>query len=50
MSNAILEVIICSVTDAIEAQKGGASRLEVVRDLERGGLTPTIQLVRAIKE
>lgn len=50
MSNAILEVIACSVTDAIEAQKGGASRLEVVRDLERGGLTPAIKLVRAIKE
>ena len=50
MSNAILEVIACSVTAAIEAQKGGASRLEVVRDLERGGLTPEIKLVRAIKE
>lgn len=50
MTNAILEVIACSVADAIEAQKGGASRLEVVRDLERGGLTPAIELVRAIKE
>ena len=47
---AILEVIACSVADAIEAQKGGASRLEVVRDLDRGGLTPPIELVRAIKE
>jgi copper homeostasis protein len=50
MSKAILEVIACSVADAIEAQKGGAGRLEVVRDLERGGLTPSIKLVRAIKE
>jgi len=50
MSKAILEVIACSVADAIEAQKGGASRLEVVRDLDRGGLTPSIELVRAIKE
>lgn len=45
----ILEVIACSVSDAIEAQKGGASRLELVRDLDRGGLTPSIDLVREIK-
>ena len=50
MGNAILEVIATSVTDAIEAQKGGAKRLEVVRDLDRGGLTPSIELVRVIKE
>jgi len=50
MSKAILEVIACSVADAIEAQKGGAGRLEVVRELDRGGLTPSIKLVRAIKE
>ncbi len=50
MSKEILEVIACSVADAIEAQKGGASRLEVVRELDRGGLTPSIALVRAIKE
>ena len=43
-----LEVIACSVPDAIEAEKGGASRLEIVRDLERGGLTPSPQLVRDI--
>ena len=45
----ILEVIACSVSDAIEAQKGGASRLELVRELDRGGLTPSINLVREIK-
>lgn len=50
MSNEILEIIACSVADAIAAQQGGASRLEVVRELERGGLTPSIELVRAIKE
>jgi copper homeostasis protein len=50
MTKAILEVIVCSVADAIEAQKGGAGRLEVVRDLDRGGLTPSIKLVRAIKQ
>ena len=50
MSKEILEVIVCSVADAIAAHKGGASRLEVVRELDRGGLTPSITLVRAIKE
>ena len=46
----MLEVIACSVADAMAAQKGGASRLEIVRELDRGGLTPSIELVRAIKE
>lgn len=45
----MLEVIVCSVADAIEAQRGGASRLEVVRDLQVGGLTPSLELVREIK-
>ena len=46
----MLEVIVCSVADAIEAQKGGAGRLEIVRELKRGGLTPSVELVRAIKD
>jgi copper homeostasis protein len=46
----LLEVIACSVVDAIQAEKGGASRLEVVRDLQRGGLTPALELVREIKQ
>jgi len=44
-----LEVIVCSVSDAIEAKKGGANRLEVVRNIEYGGLTPSLELVRSIK-
>ena len=47
---AILEVIACSVADAVEAEKGGANRLEVVSDLDRGGLTPAVELVRAIQD
>ena len=46
----LLEVIACSVTDAVEARKGGAGRLEIVRDLKRGGLTPTFELVQEIKQ
>ena len=48
MIAALLEVIACSVEDAIEAQEGGASRLEIVRDLGRGGLTPSLELVERI--
>lgn len=41
----LLEVIACSVDDAIAAERGGAHRLELVRDLGRGGLTPPPALV-----
>ena len=44
----VLEVIACSVSDAIEAQRGGAGRLEIIRDFERGGLTPPLKLVQDI--
>ena len=46
----VLEVIACSLKDAIEAEKGGAGRLEIVRDLKRGGLTPSYELVKEIKQ
>jgi copper homeostasis protein len=44
----ILEVIACSVSDAIEAQRGGAGRLEIIRDFQLGGLTPPLELVQNI--
>jgi copper homeostasis protein len=44
----LLEVIACSVADAIEAQQGGAGRLEIISDFARGGLTPPLELVREI--
>ena len=44
----LLEVIACSRTDAIEAERGGAGRLEIVRELGKGGLTPAVDLVRRI--
>jgi copper homeostasis protein len=46
----LLEVIACSVRDAIEAERGGAGRLEIVRELDRGGLTPAAWLVRAVRD
>ena len=45
----LLEVIVQSVADAREAQAGGADRLEVVREIARDGLTPSLDLVRAIQ-
>jgi copper homeostasis protein len=45
----VLEVIACSVADALEAEKGGADRLEVISHFECGGLTPALELVGAIQ-
>lgn len=44
----LLEVIVSTVADAREAARGGADRLEIVRDIASGGLTPPLELVRAI--
>ncbi|HUY14815.1 MAG TPA: copper homeostasis protein CutC [Terriglobia bacterium] len=43
-----LEVICCTVEDAIAASQGGATRLEVTVQLDLAGLTPPLELVRAI--
>jgi copper homeostasis protein len=42
----LLEVIVCSVGDAIAAERGGADRLEVICRYDVGGLTPPVKLVR----
>ena len=44
----LLEVIVETVEDALEAEQGGAGRLELVRDLGRGGLTPEPGLIADI--
>lgn len=43
-----LEVIATSVEEAVAAQQGGADRLELVRDLEAGGLSPSPALVKEV--
>ncbi len=48
MAPLLLEVIVTSREEAVEAEKGGADRLEVVRSLENGGLTPEISTVEGI--
>ena len=44
----ILEVIACSVADAVAAERGGADRLEVISNFDKGGFTPPLELVRQI--
>ena len=44
----LLEVIAETVEDAQEAEQGGAGRIELVRELSRGGLTPPQALVEAV--
>ncbi len=44
----LLEVIVTSVHEAIEAQAGGADRLELVDSLAHGGLTPAFRLTEDI--
>ena len=46
----LLEVIVQSIDDARAAAAGGADRLEVVRGIHDGGLTPPLSLVRAIQD
>jgi copper homeostasis protein len=49
MKPILLEVIVQTVDDARAAEAGGADRLEVVRDINRDGLTPSIDVVRSIQ-
>ena len=44
----LLEVIACSVEDAVAAAEGGADRIELISHYEVGGLTPPIELVRDV--
>ncbi|MBL8133102.1 MAG: copper homeostasis protein CutC [Anaerolineae bacterium] len=47
--SAALEIIVLDADDAIEAAAGGATALEVVRDLEVGGLTPDLKTLAEIR-
>lgn len=44
----LLEVIVTSAEEAVEAERGGADRLELVRDLSDGGLTPSFATVEDV--
>jgi copper homeostasis protein len=45
-----LEVIATTLQEAIDAQAGGASSVEIIEDLSVGGITPPLDIVRAIRD
>jgi copper homeostasis protein len=49
MKNILLEICCGSIDDAIEAEKGGADRVELCSALFLGGLTPSIGTIREAK-
>ncbi|HCT75479.1 MAG TPA: copper homeostasis protein CutC [Micromonosporaceae bacterium] len=49
MSSPILEVISLDATDARNAQAGGADRIELVSDMLRGGLTPSVETFVSVR-
>jgi copper homeostasis protein len=46
----ILEIIVLDAADAIAAQTGGATSLEVIQRLDVGGLTPDFATLQSIRE
>ena len=48
-ASCLLEIAVASVERAQAAQRAGAHRLELCANLEVGGLTPNVELVRAVR-
>jgi copper homeostasis protein len=44
----MLEVIACSLIDAMTAEQGGAQRIELITRFDVGGFTPSLGLVRDV--
>lgn len=45
-----LEIAITTLEDAVHAQAGGADSVEISYDLSVGGLTPSLELVLAVRD
>ena len=50
MSDILLEICCGSADDVIEAERGGANRVELNSNLFQGGLTPTAGTLRVVKQ
>ncbi|WP_215145304.1 copper homeostasis protein CutC [Exiguobacterium qingdaonense] len=45
-----IEVIVTTLSEAIEAERLGADRLELIADMEGGGITPSFGTIRNVVE
>ncbi len=50
MNKILIEVIADSLDDAIKIEQAGANRIELLIDLDHGGLTPPFELVKSVCE
>ena len=50
MAKVLLEICCSSIDDAIEAEKGGADRVEICSALFLGGLTPSLGTIQEAKQ
>ena len=49
MSRILMEICCGSADDVIQAEKGGADRVELNSNLFQGGLTPSIGMLEVVK-